>query len=116
MAPTPLAKNHLLSPSQKGRWPNFLEELSLKGLDYFLYDWEDEFLESLQLVGSSEDPKKYLDCQLLDLLVKRVGPDLNDLDYDYVDFAQELREFFEEFEDQEDEYLDDDDEELSQRR
>ena len=90
--PTPLATNPFLSPSQKNCWPKLLHELSLEdGLESFL-EWENQFLQFGRLVGSSEHPKQYVDCQLLNLLEESVGPVLKDLDFEA--FAEEVFKIF----------------------
>ena len=66
--PRPLATNPFLSHKQKRQWSKLLDELSLgDGLEFFL-EWENQFLRFGELVGSSEQPKQYVDCQLLNLL------------------------------------------------
>ena len=90
--PMPLATNPFLSPSQKNCWPKLLHELSLEdGLESFL-EWENQFLQFGRLVGSSEHPKQYVDCQLLNLLEESVGPVLKDLDFEA--FAEEVFKIF----------------------
>ena len=85
----PTLSKPLFSLSEKRTWPVLLDKLSLEdGLD-LLYDWFDW--------------EEYLDPELLDLLVERMGPDLDGLDYD--DLARELLYIFEE-EYQDDEALD----------